>query len=246
MKADALLAGYLSGPRLEGDELAEAMDKIAAAFREESNPPPKVTNAERQARYRARKRNEALQSNVTRNGVTESVTSVTCVTVTPVTQIVENVEKTAEICDVDGVTPNVTHRNVVTLLPRARDITKPSSNLLSSSLFASTDRQESKSPRARMRGSFLPDDWTLPGDGRAYARDRGMTDEMMAEEAEKFADHWRQDASPKAVKRDWPAAWRTWVRNSKRFAETEPLARSANASAAPTLEQQVAQWKALL
>jgi uncharacterized protein YdaU (DUF1376 family) len=37
-------------------------------------------------------------------------------------------------------------------------------------------------------------------------------------EAQKFADHWLAAAGPTAMKADWHAAWRTWVRKAGEFA----------------------------
>lgn len=36
-------------------------------------------------------------------------------------------------------------------------------------------------------------------------------------QTEAFMDHWRADASPKALKVDWVAAWRTWMRNAVKW-----------------------------
>lgn len=76
------------------------------------------------------------------------------------------------------------------------------------------------SPPSKARGTRLPDDWGLPPDWRAYAvgllTGRGVSEGSAAvwatQTAEAFRDHWWQSSRPTAVKRDWLAAWRVWVR----------------------------------
>lgn len=75
-------------------------------------------------------------------------------------------------------------------------------------------------PSKAKRGSRLPDDWELPPDWRAYAvgllTGRGISEGSAADwatqTAEAFRDHWWQSSQPTAIKRDWLAAWRVWVR----------------------------------
>ena len=62
----------------------------------------------------------------------------------------------------------------------------------------------------------IPADWTLDEEGRAYARSQGLADDEVDRRAEDFRDYWLAEDSPKAVKRDWRAAWRTWIRDQRR------------------------------
>ena len=63
------------------------------------------------------------------------------------------------------------------------------------------------------RGTRLPNDWKLPEDLRAWARAcRPDVDADM--EAEKFRDYWHAKAGTGAIKVDWTATWRNWIRNA--------------------------------
>jgi DNA-binding transcriptional MocR family regulator len=67
----------------------------------------------------------------------------------------------------------------------------------------------------RVIGTRLPPDWIPSEADSAYAADKGVDARA---ETESFRDHWLADTTPKAVKADWAAAWRTWCRNSVKFA----------------------------
>lgn len=71
---------------------------------------------------------------------------------------------------------------------------------------------------ARERGTRIPDDFEVTDDLKAWAHDNApwanRTDHEM------FVDHWRSASGPNAVKRDWAAAWRNWMRKAKRDHET--------------------------
>lgn len=64
------------------------------------------------------------------------------------------------------------------------------------------------------RGSRLPADWTLPQDWRAWAIE-ARPDLAVDEVASGFADHWHGKAGRDAVKADWFATWRNWVRRER-------------------------------
>jgi len=67
------------------------------------------------------------------------------------------------------------------------------------------------------RGTRLPDDWTLPDDWRTWAKQTrpAWSDAYIAELADGFRDYWVAKPGTAATKLDWPATWRTWVRNSR-------------------------------
>lgn len=65
------------------------------------------------------------------------------------------------------------------------------------------------------RGSRLPPGWAPSADGAAYAVGEGFTEAGVARMAESFRDYWTAAAGQKAVKLDWAATWRTWVRNQR-------------------------------
>jgi hypothetical protein len=61
------------------------------------------------------------------------------------------------------------------------------------------------------RGSRLPTNWTPSAADVAYCRQRRPDLDPLTV-AEGFRDHWTAESGQRASKRDWGAAWRTWVR----------------------------------
>jgi hypothetical protein len=66
------------------------------------------------------------------------------------------------------------------------------------------------------KGTRIPDDFAVTDAMIAWARDH--TPLVGREDTEAFQDHWRS-ATRNAVKRDWVAAWRNWMRRAQRDAE---------------------------
>ena len=62
----------------------------------------------------------------------------------------------------------------------------------------------------------MPLDWELTDPLRSFAVGKGLDAQAIAEELEKFRDHEFRDA-----KSDWPACWRTWVRNAVKYRERD-------------------------
>lgn len=65
-----------------------------------------------------------------------------------------------------------------------------------------------------MKGSRLPADWKLPkawGEW-ALAEVPGWSADQIRKVGEKFGDYWLGKAGKDAVKADWLATWRNWVR----------------------------------
>lgn len=69
-------------------------------------------------------------------------------------------------------------------------------------------------PAQQKRGSRLPKDWTPPDDLWAQiAKERADLDLQL--EHENFSDYWNGKAGRDAIKVDWPATWRKWMRNAR-------------------------------
>lgn len=65
----------------------------------------------------------------------------------------------------------------------------------------------------KRRPTRLPDDWFLPDDWRDWAvRLYGMEPQRAVRISLDFRDFWHAKAGPDAVKLDWLATWRRWVR----------------------------------
>lgn len=67
----------------------------------------------------------------------------------------------------------------------------------------------------KSKGSRLADDWWPSEADQAFASSANLSIGESRHEAEKFRDYWHARAGPGAVKRDWSATWRNWIRNRK-------------------------------
>ncbi|WP_455466820.1 hypothetical protein [Bartonella sp. B39] len=77
------------------------------------------------------------------------------------------------------------------------------------------------------RGCRLPDDFEPD---YAFAIQEGLSPECVKVEMEKFRDYWRAKTGKDATKRDWPATWRNWVRNSKDYQKNKQGGNNGNHS----------------
>jgi hypothetical protein len=69
----------------------------------------------------------------------------------------------------------------------------------------------------RQRGSRLPTEWRLPKKYGEWARNEtSLGDDWIRKEGDKFSDYWRAQPGTKALKVDWFATWKNWVRNAKK------------------------------
>lgn len=89
-------------------------------------------------------------------------------------------------------------------LSQVSDIEEPSGSSL--------DRDPPKSkppPKAR-----LPDDWALSDEGWAYAREHGIPEAIIHDEARGFHAYWsdRSDRDARKSERGWEQCWQSWVR----------------------------------
>jgi len=90
------------------------------------------------------------------------------------------------------------------------------------------------------RACRLPDDFAVTPAMAQWARDhvpglvgagRGLT------ETEKFRDHWRSASGSRAVKRDWIAAWRNWMRRADDDLSRGPQRTPARPGSQPAPEE---------
>ncbi|RII84362.1 helix-turn-helix domain-containing protein [Neopusillimonas maritima] len=70
------------------------------------------------------------------------------------------------------------------------------------------------------RGTRIPNDWEPSEKLREFALEKNpaWSEQDLREEAEKFRDYWVAAPGSKAVKKDWDATWRNWIRNAAQFA----------------------------
>ncbi len=76
-----------------------------------------------------------------------------------------------------------------------------------------TPSKETTNPAGgkRSRGTHLADDWKISEAEMAYARERGLDDDRIRFESERFRN-WATSASGQnSLKRNWTRAWQNWV-----------------------------------
>jgi hypothetical protein len=95
-----------------------------------------------------------------------------------------------------------------------------------------TIKADKKLERPRKRATQLPEDWEPPEVKPELTAGRDV-----ALELERFRDHWKATAQPKA---DWDATWRNWLRNASKFAPRSVQAAPGSRFAAP--EHPCAGW----
>lgn len=66
----------------------------------------------------------------------------------------------------------------------------------------------------RVNGTRIAPDWKPSAEDRGYARGKGLSDQTIDAQAERFRNHWLASTARNAVKLDWPATWRNWVLSS--------------------------------
>lgn len=83
-----------------------------------------------------------------------------------------------------------------------------------SSALSSVDQEGATAPAAKSkRGTRLPETWFLPKAWGEWARENfRITDDQIRREAESFKDYWLSRTGQIAVKADWFATWRNWIR----------------------------------
>lgn len=67
------------------------------------------------------------------------------------------------------------------------------------------------------KGSRLEKDWALPTEWGEWALREGLTRQQVFDEEDSFRDHWISKPGQAAVKLDWEATWRNWIRRAKGY-----------------------------
>jgi hypothetical protein len=120
-----------------------------------------------------------------------------------------------------------------------RDVTRDPLNeeLLNPSDTPTPSGVGPKAVTDKSRGTRLPNDWMLPPEWAAWARDRrNWSDKDVAEEALLFANYWHSRTGAGAVHRDWFKTWQNWTVRSHRKDGEEP-------KRAATIPEQIANLK---
>jgi len=77
-----------------------------------------------------------------------------------------------------------------------------------------TKVKSEKRPASPSAASRLPEDWTLPDDLHDWAVRYGMDSSKAWRTGADFKDFWIAKNGPDAMKRNWAATWRRWVRTT--------------------------------
>lgn len=81
------------------------------------------------------------------------------------------------------------------------------------------------------RGTRIPENWKPSPADFDFARQKGLSPPETADEADKFADYWLSASGSSAIKKDWAAAWRNWVRNALEFRARDAARERARSAA---------------
>ena len=137
-------------------------------------------------------------------------------------QVVNNRERASELPspnEADDIYQQVTHasptrdsRALSTPMPRHKGKGKERKG----------KERKGKREGANGRGSRLPTEWEPPETYVAFARERGLSDQSIKDELERFYDHFIAAPGQKGVKLDWFATWRNWIRRAPEFRPNGP------------------------
>jgi hypothetical protein len=98
--------------------------------------------------------------------------------------------------------------------PKKQKITESVTDGLPFVTLTTNNKQETKNNNVGTRGTRLPTDWELSEDQKQFCiKERPDLDPVKVSAG--FKDYWISAAGAKAVKKDWDATWRNWVRNQK-------------------------------
>ncbi len=91
-----------------------------------------------------------------------------------------------------------------------------------------------KKPSA-VKGARLPADWVLPKAWGEWALSEvpGWSADQVRKVGETFGDYWRAKAGRDAIKADWLATWRNWVRRDAERTSTTPARIQPNGATDP-------------
>ncbi len=95
------------------------------------------------------------------------------------------------------------------------------------SLFAEPDQETSHDHASKQpkRGTRLERDWRPPPDAWNLGRELGLSDAEIADQLDRFRDHWIAKPGKDGRKLDWAATFRNWLRKADDFGRGPGVAR---------------------
>lgn len=98
--------------------------------------------------------------------------------------------------------------------PKLNSSSSSSSSNISNKLDIEVETEVSPlKPKVKNKGSRIPVDWELSVELGEWAMSQGLTRDDVLREEERFKDHWTSLSGTKAIKLDWDATFRNWIRN---------------------------------
>lgn len=87
--------------------------------------------------------------------------------------------------------------------------------------ITATPKVPKSAPLVPTRGTRLPENWRVPDEWAAWAKRirPDWSSQGIVRESLRFRDHWLSKAGKDAVKVNWEATWRNWIRR----ADAEPV-----------------------
>lgn len=76
---------------------------------------------------------------------------------------------------------------------------------------------EKPKKKGQSKGSRLSEDWTLPEEWGDWAEELGFNFDEIVKESHVFRDYWIAKTGATAVKKDWFATWRNWMRRKQEY-----------------------------
>lgn len=137
----------------------------------------------------------------------------------------ESDEAVTRYSDVSNAAVRPPHTHTHTQLPPVVPLVEEDLQLGDVDLSTSASAQK-RAPRSKAVATRIPDDFSPDERMVAWAREKAPNADGRHETAQ-FKDYWTAASGKNAEKRDWVAAWRTWMRN----ADKRELERSSRRSA---------------
>lgn len=118
--------------------------------------------------------------------------------------------------------------------PESR-VSRPSGNPTVGKAGPIISKETIPNTKGYKKGTRIPEDWKPSGKEILYAQDKGLSQQEIRIEAEKFYNYWISAPGQRGIKLDWSATWRNWILNNLKRGGGRPQQKQSAAMAA--LEQ---------
>lgn len=80
---------------------------------------------------------------------------------------------------------------------------------------AEAEEDKKKNIKKKKNGTRLSEDWVATDEYINFALSEGLSIQQANSQADQFKDYWIARSDKGAIKKDWLATWRNWIRNNK-------------------------------